>query len=172
MFHKNQFGFFKSGCRKSVFFLAFSWIAGIIAGSFLSPILSEYSVPLMRMAVESRVSIIGLVVVILVPCLLSAIAVHLSKNWIIYLLSSVKGICFGFCIQVLLQCYGSAAWLLYILVLFSDICMLTPLFLFWIRHAYGSKQMLYRDMLYYFICAAIICIIDYLLISPSLLLLN
>ena len=172
MFGNKHFVFFGSARKKSVFFLAFFWIFGILSGYHLWPVFQEHSSALMIAAVASRVSIVGLLFVILVPGLLSATSVHFSKSWIIYLIACVKGTCFGFSVHALLYNYGSAAWLFYILVLFSDICMLIPLFLFWIRHVNGAKQRMSRDLLWYTVFAAIIGSIDYLWISPSLLLLH
>lgn len=155
-----------SSYRKFVWFLSFSWICSIAFGLAFALYTQPYTVSLMRMADFGRVSIVGLACIILAPLYLSAIAVYFRRTGWIYTIATLKGISFGFGIFVFTAVFGSAGWLMRLLIAFSDSAMLVPLFLFWIRHLDGSQRYLRRDLIICTVSALLIGLADYFIISP------
>lgn len=155
-----------SRCRSSVWFLAFSWICGISAGLFLASCMHCDSASLMRALILERVSIVGLLIVLLLPYVLSVAAFYFSARALIYLIAAGKGICFSFCIYLLMAQFSTAGWLLCRLLFFSDFAILVPMFLFWIRCLNCDQQSLTRDSLRYLIVALGAWIMDCCFISP------
>ena len=161
--------FKKPSFRTSVLFLFFSWITGIVLGFGLSFILKAQSIPLMLVVSDCSISIAGLCFIILVPFLISLISYKLSKRWLIYFWAFVKGVCLGHSIPVMLWSFGTAAWLLHFLLSFSNVITLVPIFFFWfqcIRPEDSLPQKFVRLILIISVCVGLI---DFFLISPSVL---
>lgn len=161
--------FKKPSFRTSVFILSLSWLAGIVLGFGLSFILKAQSVPLMTVASDCSISIAGLCFIVLTPFLISLISYKLSKPWPIYFLALVKGVYWGHSIPVMLWSFGTAAWLLHFLLSFSNVITLVPMFCFWlqsIRPGGSISQKYVRLLLIISVCVGLI---DYFIISPSVL---
>ena len=161
-----QSDFMKSHCRNPVWILAFSWVFGLSIGLFLVFRLQGDFTSLMRAAVLSRVSIVGLLVILLFPFVSSFVAASFSRPALLFLCAAGKGLCFSFCIYLIMAEFPTTGWLLCRLLLFSDFAVLVPLFLFWIRHLSSSKQSRKRDSLLYLIVALAAGVVDYCIISP------
>lgn len=153
-------------CRKTVFFLAVYWICSIVAGAYLAHLIQDISISLMHASMVNRVSIVGLATVLLPPFILSAVAVYFSLPKLIYFCVVVKGICLGFNTYTLLVCYTDAAWLMYCLIFFSNVFLMIPLFLYWIRCLEGSCVNVWRNTFRCLIYVSCIGAIDYFAISP------
>lgn len=161
----------KIWCRFCVSFLAFSWTLGLSAGVYFAGTMQSSVFSLMRAAASSRVSIVGLIVLLIFPLLLSAFAVYLSAPICLLPVSFCRGAAFGFCSLGALYAFGSAGWLVRLMLLFSASAMTVPLFWFWIRHISGNKLLLRRDLAVCSALAVVIGIIDYFLVSPYLVML-
>lgn len=155
--------------KRKLLILAFCWIFAIGIGYILARSVREIPVSLMSRIVREPVSIVGLAVILFLPVIFSAIAVRFSASWFIFLISFLKGVCYGFCICQLLIAYHDASWLISALVMFSDSCMLIPLFFYWIRHIDGTRLCLWRDTIALLIVATVVGCIDYIVISPFIL---
>lgn len=167
-FNKTE-SFAKSSCKNKILFLAFCWIFAIGIGYILARSVQEIPSSLMSRIVYEPVSIVGLAAILFLPVILSALAVRFSVPWFIYLISVLKGVCYGFTVCQLLMSYHGAAWLVSALMMFSDSCMLIPLFFFWVRHVAGTRSCLRRDTIALLFVAALVGCIDYFVISPFLL---
>ena len=154
--------------RKRKLFLASVWICGLYFGSFAASQDSAL-VSLMRTAAQTRVSIVSLLPVLLLPFLISAFAVSISKPWLIIPVCFVKAFSFGFQVGGIAAAFGNAGWLARILLLFSASCSVPVLYWFWLRHFSGRcRSAVWRD---FGICAGIILLIGILdsgFISPYL----
>ncbi len=158
--------FMKSHCRKPVWILAFSWVCGISLGLFLASSMQEEFVSLMCTAAVNRVSIVGLLVMLLLPYVLSVVAFRFSCSVLLFLVVSWKGIYFSFCIYLIMVKFPTTGWLLCRLLLFSEFAILVPTFLFWIRSLKGNKQSLKFENLFYITVVLVVGILDYCIISP------
>ena len=152
-------------------FLAFSLTFGFSMGIYLARTMQDSMFSLMRAVAFSRVSIVGLFVLLFLPLLLSAAAVYFSIPAMVLPLSFCKGFCMGYCALGILFVFGSASWLVRLLLMFSDCFMILPLSWFWIRHISGCRNMLRRDFLICSAIAIVIGIVDYFLVSPFLVML-
>lgn len=164
----NKTNYFKDRCRIRFWLLAICWIVSITLGYLLAFTLQGTLLSMMDRLVRKPISIVGLAVILFLPIILSVVSIRFSVYGFIYMIAFLKGVCYGFCIYQLLIAYGDAAWMLGALVMFSDSCMLTPLFLFWIRHLDGDKSHLRRDVTVLFFIAIAIGLIDYFAVSPFL----
>lgn len=148
--------------------LAVFWIAGMLTGLHISNTVNAFDNSLMRAAVLSGVSMVGLLAVVLFPLILSAIAVYFSVPLFFFLLSFGKAFGFAFCSFRILTAFGSAGWLVRWLLLFSDTCMSVVLLWFWIRNINGIGASSKKDLA---VCAAFALLIgcfDYFVVSPFL----
>lgn len=127
---------------------------------------SEALFPTMRMAISSRVSIIGLLGSLLVPAYISAYAVCSNESWIIIILVCIKAFTFGFCSAAITIAYKNAWWLTHYLILFSDIYLLCVLWWFWLRRFPSKCEHLCLSTSVATAAALFIGIMDFLLITP------
>lgn len=114
-------------------FLALCWTAGLGCG-VASWFLADDSISsLMRSSLDGSVSIVSLLCVTGLPFLLSAFAVFLSGNRLLWGIAFGKGFLFSFVSMGTLASFGCAGWLLQLLLCFSDLVSLPILYWFWIR---------------------------------------
>ena len=151
----------------TVLFLAAFWILGLLAGR-LCWMSSDTSYFLMMCeAARQPVSIVGLVASVLLPFLFSSFVVHIRKPKLIYLISFCKAIMFSISLAGARCAFGSSAWLVGFLLLFSDICFCPVLCWFWIRRLWDSSSHL-QDACICSASAALIGSVDLCVVSPFL----
>lgn len=155
----------KTHCRKSVWTLAFSWVFGVSLGLLYASHMHEDFSSMMRTAISSRVSIVGLLIILLLPYVSSVGAVFFHPA-LVYLFAAGKGMCFSFCVYLIMVQFPSTGWLLCRLLLFSEFSVMVPMLLLWIRLLEDGQQSLKHDSLLYLIVALTIGILDYCIISP------
>jgi hypothetical protein len=122
----------------------------------------------MRMAPNVHVSITGLIASVFLPFLIAAFAAYISVPQLMYPLVFLKMMLFCLCGCCIYNVYGSAGWLVRVLLQFSDCCMVPVLCWFCLRHISGSAVSLWKDFVISTVAAGIVGIIDYCLISPFL----
>ena len=149
-------------------FLAFALLLGVILGSLCSGFAEPVLFLLMRTAAESRVSIVCLLPVMLLPIFLSAFAVSSSKTVLMLLICFSKAFLFSFVSLGISQTYGSAGWLIRSMLLFSD-CLTTPmLYWFWLRHLPENRPYVGWETFGMSALGILIGSVDYRIISPFL----
>ena len=155
-------------CRQGYLLLALSCCCGAACGIFVARGSEESVLSLMRMAVVSHVSIVGLAVSALLPFLFAALAAYVGQPVLLYILGFLRMFGFTFlgcCIQL---AFGSAGWLLRCLFQFTDGCALVLLCWFSLRRIAVPAGFPIRDLA---VCA-VICVaasaLDHLMISPFL----
>lgn len=149
-------------------FLASSWLLGLIVGCLIFYAAGYECVSWMRAAADSRVSIVGLLSVIILPFLFSAFAVYISHSWLLLIVAFGKAVSFSLVSLGILISFGSAGWLMRFLLMFSDLCALPLLFLFWMRFISGERRITLRSGLLFSAAGLVIGSIDFYLISPIL----
>lgn len=155
--------------RKNIMvFLALFWFLGLLSGAAFSAAASDSLVPLMRTAVNSRVSINGLLTAILLPFLLSAFAVMIHEPWLLLPVAFGKAFLVSFVGTGVLNAYGSAGWLIRWLLMFSDCCSLPVLFWYWIRQTTGRNRHFFPVTALVLLAAVLISSFDYCVVSPFL----
>lgn len=152
--------------KTPVFCLSFPWVAGLLLGMHFAFNASTSISSLMHTVAYCRVSIVGLLLVLFFPLVISVIAI--SVPFFLFPLSFIKALSYGFCFYSVMFAFGSAGWLFSMLLLFSDSCMSVLLNWLWCRHLFGKRHILGRDVLYCALAAVSIGLVDYFLVSPYL----
>jgi len=146
----------------------FAWTAGLFLGVFLANHVHDNYFLLMRMAAKSRVSIVGLLTSAVLPFLFVFYFAYIRRFWPIIAVCFLKGFLFCAGAAAVSVAFGSAGWLVRLLLLFTDICLL-PIFSWLVlRHCGASARPLQKDAV---ICSAmvlLICSLDYCVVSPYL----
>lgn len=156
------------GRKTELLFLAFSSCAGAVLGVAIAYNMEPYFFSMMRMAASGHVSIVGLLLVIIFPFLISAIAVYLSKPYLFLPLSFFKCCVYslvlcGICIE-----FSSAGWLVCMFLLFSDTFTILALHFFWIRYLHGFRKFAFKELLITLSASLCFCFLDYIWVSPFL----
>lgn len=148
--------------------LGIAWCLGLVFGVLASASAGHILIPIMRGVVTAPVSIIGLLIGVYLPFLLSVLAVRFCRPGI-YVLAISKGFCFSFTGFSVWLAFGNAAWLISALLLFSEWMLLPVLYLFWLRHISGEKYPVWLDFLICSVIAAGVIGLDCAYISPLLI---
>lgn len=148
--------------------LAITWIFGLVLG-IVSAYQAGHSVfRLMRMAANSHASIVSLLVSGVLPFLLSAAAVFFSARHFLFLIGFVKAFCFGCCACATMLSFGSAGWLICLLLMFSDLCDLPALIWFWLRHLWDGAYLRFPDTVFCIGWSLLVGSVDFCLVTPFL----
>lgn len=150
-----------------VAFLAACFLSGLFFGVWMSYGV-EFSVSLMRGVMDSAVSIVSLLGVLLLPLLFSALAVYFSKPRWLFGIAFLKAFSFAFVSAGICTGFGSAGWLVRSLILFSDGLSLPLLWLYWLRHIPGRRTFQAADVMVIAGCIGSIGLLDQFLIIPLL----
>ena len=153
---------------RSQWLLFVFWISGLVLGTCFATAASKHYLLMMRMAPQSHVTIVGLAVTVLLPFLSSAFAVYKDRLWLVYPICFAKVFAFASCGYGITAAFGSAGWLVRLLLQFSDILTMPILCWFVLRHISGRKMVLKRDFGICLGLEVIICCLDLWYISPFL----
>lgn len=155
-------------CKKKQFILAFVWCLSLGLGSLFALTTQPVTVSLMCIALMCRVSIFGLVVILLFPLFLSAMAVKFSVPGIIYLIVLIDGISFGYFMLGSVLAFGSPAWLIGLMLAFSKLALIVPMLSFYLQ-CFSNEDSLMPSFVNCFLTAMIIGALDYFVVSPFLI---
>lgn len=153
-------------CNVNRWLLAIFWITGILSGILISYGAGSSVSSLMHSYLYGSVSIVGLVLVLYLPFLLSAIAVSFSGRVLLFPIVFLKGFLFSFVAMGIFQVYGCAGWLIHWFLCFSDLILLPLLYWYWIRLLDTVPSAAFRDGV--LLLAPVYCIgsLDYCLVFP------
>ena len=150
------------------FLLVLCWIFGLFAGYFFIIGHGDSISSLMHTAVNQRVTIVGLVLTLFFPLIISAMAVHLRSPLVLLVLVFLKAFCFSGCYFAVGIAFKGAGWLVRWLLLFSDSCMVVMLLWLWLEIIAGEVHTFKHSLITCVISAIIVGCIDYFVISPFL----
>ena len=155
---------------RSILLLILCLIFGISLAIILASGFEKSFLFLMRTAVSTRVSIVGLFTVSYLPFLFSAFAVYIHKPRLLLIVLIMKSFLFVFCGLSCIAVFPSSGWMIRALLQFSDFLLLPALCWFDVRHMTGHGS-LQRDFSF---CTALFLIagsLDYCVVSPFLVML-
>lgn len=121
--------FWQRSCKG---FLVICWFLGLLVGIVIA-CGADDSYFLTMLSDEFTVSITGLLMVVVLPFLFTAVAVFLSNRFMLLTVVFLKAFSFGYIGFGIMSVYSSASWLVRFLLMFSDICSLPLLMWLWIR---------------------------------------
>lgn len=112
--------------------LACSWVCGLVCGLSSAFFRQTSFISVMRGLSFRTVSIVGVICVFLLPFLISAIAVSISKLWLIYPVCFCKAYLFMWVSWGILMAYPENAWGIRLVIMFADCCLTPLLYGFWL----------------------------------------
>lgn len=155
-------------CKVRKYLLFLSWCIGLLLGVSAAANAGSNLPTMIRSATLCPVSIPGLLASTVFPFLCSAYAVSFSEPWLLLPISTLKAFSFSFCAFGVNLAFGSAGWLVRLLFLFSDACVIPLLFFYWLRHFDNTPAHPDKELLGCIIAAIAIGAADYCLVSPFL----
>lgn len=155
-------------CRRGYLLLALFFCCGAACGVYVA-LGSENSIlSLMRMAMVSHVSIVGLTVSTFLPFLIAAFAAYAGQPVLLYVLGFLRMFGFTFLGCCIHMTFGSAGWLLRWLFQFTDSCALALFCWFCLRQVGRSPCFPIRDLAVCATACSAVSILDHFMISPFL----
>lgn len=159
-----------SQCRKLPVVLALLWTAGLLFGVLCASLGSGVPFLIARTVVRSHeVSFIWLILIRLFPLAISLHSVFECRSVVLIPAVFIRAVVFSYTGTCVLTALGSSAWLIYWLLFFADILIVTIHWFVWIC-AFREKECFSR---WNPICAAaaivLITIFDYLFVVPFLM---
>jgi len=159
-------GFVAPRCKETVFSLACFYFVGLILGGCMFYVAGDSFRSLMRAADYSRMSIVCLLPVLLLPFLFSAFAVYIHQSWLLAPICFLKAFFFAFVYVGFSVSFADAGWLVRFFLMFSDIATLPLLWLFWLRVLSEDFRFRSGAVLGIFTAAAAIGCFDFMVVSP------
>ncbi len=162
-------GILSSACKNHRLFnilLALIWILGIILGFYFAFQATVSVSHLMLSVIDSRLSIVGLLFVLIFPLLFVFVVLRLSRPLLVLPVIFTKAFFFSCCVFSVAFASGDAGWLVRWLFIFSDSCSVIVLLWFSFRNMAENREGLRTDFLISLIISAAIGCIDYFLVSP------
>lgn len=150
----------------SLALLILAWVGGLSAGYRIYRVAKSSFSALMLRVSSGSVSIVGFLLLVIFPFLISSIAVFKSNDLLIYILCFAKALSYSITVFSVFSAFGSAGWLVVCLVMFSSNCTLVSLFVLW-WNCLVKRFMNCRKMLLYCfsISLSAVCL-DITVISP------
>lgn len=158
--------FLSSLRSKFALHLASAWLTGFLFGAFIACSSDPSLFLMMRSASNSAVSIVGLLGAMLLPLLLTALAVYISKISFLIPIAFSKAFLFAFLSVAAFGCRSAGGWLYWLLLMFGDICSAPVYLKLWMQIPETRQRgTLFLSSL---IAVLIIGFLDFQYISPFL----
>lgn len=125
-------------CRKWMFLLALCWVFGLLLGCLCGGSRAGVFPSNMELSEFGQVDPFGSLLILSLPFVSSVIAVSLWRS-VLPLIAFAKAFCFAYVSAGLMVSFGSAGWLVCILLLLGDGAMLPLLWLYWYRSMAGQS---------------------------------
>ena len=144
------------------------WLAGLFTGYVLAHNARIDLTSVMLPIATRRVSIVGFLLVLTVPLIVSAICINLSVQWLFIPIAYIKAFFFSYSSCCIILSFGTAGWLVQWLYLFSDSIAISFMLLFWFRNLEPDRGSARRDFVMLFLMIIAIGCVDYYIISAFL----
>lgn len=144
----------------------FIWCFGLSCGFWLVSPAEPFLFNRMNALRVQRGSIPGLLAIRLCPFIISALGIYFHHNWLLYLFCFLFSFLIGATNSWLLHLYGSAAWLISFLLLFSHFGSIVILLWFWFRNINRTDTLCIHELLFFITMVFVLCMIDYLIVRP------
>lgn len=149
--------------------LVFTWCLGLSCGfqlvSFSEPKLSS----LMDVLIIRRGSIIGLMMINILPLVISAVIIRFRIPYLLVPIVFFKALLRGFSLSCFLHAYCNSGWLLAFLLMFSQSGSTVFLLWFWVKHIHYTGVWHGRGFLIAGFADFVFVIFEYLIIQPFLI---
>ena len=146
--------------------LAIIWLCGLLFGTLFSLLNGASNHEVIRSVLHSRVSFFGLFSALILPLLITALFVYLSKPHFIFLLVFLKAFAFASIGSGFLYTFNSSSWLIRCFAMFSDILILPILWYFWLQAFTYQRDVVLRLIPAPGIAILSVCYIDCFCVTP------
>ena len=153
-------------CRQNLCALALCAVFSAGLGALFAGTSGDSYFLLMRMAASRPVSIVGSAVSVFIPFLVSVFIITHSKPWLVYLICGVRIFLFSSAASAIGRSFGSAGWLVRLMLQIPDLCLIPVLI--WFSAVTLAGNCTKRVMICCILLAAMIGMLDYCVISPFL----
>ena len=150
--------------RIKVLSIAVAWTCGLLLGAYFIRQTALFSV--MCSARFCRISIVGLLLSLALPILLSCILLRFLRFHFILPLVMLKACSFFSSYAGLMIAYGNAGWLVSSMLLFSDFFLVVILLLLWFNAAVGKRFKPFFCFIVYGVLPMVVGCFDYFVVSP------
>lgn len=154
------------GCKCSTAILAFSWTMGLAVG--LCAIVSGCCDAIFYQAADITPTFFSIISVLLLPIMIAVLAVFIGQCWLIFPMAFLKAVAFAYVGWSVVITFGSAGWLIRLLLLFSDCASMPLLWWFWNKALVSDFDALVPASVAAVLTILGIGIVDYGVISPFL----
>ena len=149
-----------------VYSVAVLWCLGFLLGFCLCAKSNPIIFSLMRQAAARPMSIVGLLSIICIPYLLTALAVQYNKILTVVLLAFLKAFLFGFSFCCIRFSFEYLHWIIQPMLMFTDIVSTFFLLSIWVNTILGRANL--RSVFSGAVVSFFFGILDILLVSPFL----
>ena len=165
--NKFAFPYSSSGRRKyGTSILASCWTLGLVFG--LCAVAAGSFNPAFEQAADLPPSFFSIISVLLLPIVISLLTLFAGQRWLIFPLAFLKALCFAFVGWSIVITFGSAGWLIRLLLMFSDCASVPLLWWFWNKALTSEIDALVPASIAAVLTILGIGIVDYGIISPFL----
>ena len=142
------------------------WCIAVIVGILTATQSETVAVPLLLSVVSSRASFVSLLMISEIPVLITYLAFNRSQTLLLCFLILLTGISKGFVGMLIYLVYGSGAWLLRFLLLFTSSC--SELLIWWLlmKHHKQMKQCSCQNCTFVAILMCFVSAFDAFVILP------
>ena len=152
--------------RNTSILLGVAWSAGFFCGGLAALALVDVFRESTFRFVSAYQSPITFWLPTFLPFLFSALAVYLRIPKLLVLICAIKAALFGFCGCSICLSYHQSSWLVLVLFLFTDLCTVPVLYLYWLRSLCAKNSASWSTYLCFGSFFLAICAIDWYFILP------
>ena len=144
------------------------WCVFLFFGIYTAHRVNTTYSSMMHAFINSRMSIVSLTCVAFLPFLYSMVAFRLNQFYLLIPVVCIKAYAFGFICSLICVLFGTAGWLMRLLLVFTDSILVIPLLCYWCVNTLSSGKTRYSEIWSYIFLLLISVSIEYSFISPIL----
>ena len=129
---------FDPQCKCTLTALACSWLFGSCFGLWAAKS-TVMDLSALNAALQNEASV-SIFAVMLFPFVVSILLVYMRQSWLLTVIALFKSFSFVYVSRILMKDFGSAGWLVQLLIMFSDCASLPLLWWLWCRLLYLKKR--------------------------------
>ena len=152
--------------RLRILMLIFLWVLGLFLGLYIAAKVEPLIYSQMYVCGYTSVSIAGLLSVMLLPFVLSLLAIRFRVIWAIFFFAFLKSFLYGYCRSAFVFAYADAGWLMNFLCFFSDSAVTVALLMYWSSCLKRPGRWNLRQYGIFSFASLMICLFDYYYIVP------
>lgn len=142
------------------------WLISLLAGTYIATFAPTTSQSLMLTLVHSRMSIVSLTFVAILPFVLSAIILRFFSWPFLIPIVSIKAYCLGFVGSLVFISYPGAGWLMRWLLIFTDSVLVIMQLYLWIQCSVKHPKQRIDLICTYIIWALVFVCLDHYCVYP------